>query len=94
MRMHLDRVSTFSCWILYIVSNRNQASDTHLSGRVCIDSERFHCTSIRFEDNRTLYSVRYYSIHRVNDVTESMVTIRSPFCGCNLALCVELIGIG
>jgi len=26
------------------------------------------------------------------DVTESMVTIRSPFCGYNLALCVELMG--
>ena len=27
-----------------------------------------------------------------NDVTESMVTIRSPFCGYNLAYWVELIG--
>jgi len=27
-----------------------------------------------------------------NDVTESMVTMRSPFCGYNLAQCVELVG--
>ena len=27
-----------------------------------------------------------------SDVTESMTTIRSPFCGCNMAKCVELRG--
>jgi len=37
------------------------------------------------------------AVHKVlytgcSDITESMVTIRSPCCGYNLALCVELKG--
>jgi len=33
--------------------------------------------------DRRMYALE--SAHRVNDITESVVTIRSPFCGNNLA---------
>ena len=37
------------------------------------------------------YSDRYIHIHKVIDITESMVTKRLPFCGYDMTLCVELM---